>query len=342
MAGLVIGSFADVSVTQDCFWPWQSGRTSHILPCTLIIFGFVSLSIACLNSNASKVPLLTFALALRLSSWSAVFGMAVGYEFFAPVEHNTPTSKPAWTTRALFTLKILCGWTWDDCHSCQSWWGLSVVWLKVREIVNPFDFQQMVILLVQRICCPFFHFSLLPTLAYWATREHHHPVARIAAGYFHCDSLSLRVALCSVHRRSIRVKRCVETPRSGIRNGVGTSVIGCYIALPFSVRKTIVRKEISGLHCVCQHTPMRFRAHRSFFWWWPFPHFTARYPIFRVSDSCLSCFWASFAIGRPVYPEARCWPHWHCYFRSGDSSEAATALLINHFALQDSLVPPAT
>ena len=69
---------------EDCFGREASGRTSHILPCTLIIFGFVSLSIARLNSNASKVLLFTFALAYVSSIGAAFFGMAVGFEFLLP------------------------------------------------------------------------------------------------------------------------------------------------------------------------------------------------------------------------------------------------------------------
>ncbi|MEA4885550.1 MAG: dicarboxylate/amino acid:cation symporter, partial [Bacteroides graminisolvens] len=63
VAGLVIGSFADASVMKIALAVKQVGGQVIFFLVPLIIFGFVSLSIARLNSNASKVLLFTFALA---------------------------------------------------------------------------------------------------------------------------------------------------------------------------------------------------------------------------------------------------------------------------------------
>ena len=161
VAGLVIGSFADASVMKIALAVKQVGGQVIFFLVPLIIFGFVSLSIARLNSNASKVLLFTFALAYVSSIGAAFFGMAVGYEFLPQLSITSQLQNLRELPELPFTLKIPPVMDVMTALVLSIFVGLSAAWVKSKEIVNLLDsFQQMVILLVQRILLPVLPFFI--------------------------------------------------------------------------------------------------------------------------------------------------------------------------------------
>jgi Na+/H+-dicarboxylate symporter len=161
VAGLVIGSFADASVMKIALAVKQVGGQVIFFLVPLIIFGFVSLSIARLNSNASKVLLFTFALAYISSIGAAFFGMAVGYEFLPQLSITSQLQNLRELPELPFTLKIPPVMDVMTALVLSIFVGLSAAWVKSKEIVNLLDsFQQMVILLVQRILLPVLPFFI--------------------------------------------------------------------------------------------------------------------------------------------------------------------------------------
>lgn len=161
VAGLVIGSFADTSVMKIALAVKQVGGQVIFFLVPLIIFGFVSLSIARLNSNASKVLLFTFALAYVSSIGAAFFGMAVGYEFLPQLSITSQLQNLRELPELPFTLKIPPVMDVMTALVLSIFVGLSAAWVKSKEIVNLLDsFQQMVILLVQRILLPVLPFFI--------------------------------------------------------------------------------------------------------------------------------------------------------------------------------------
>jgi len=161
VAGLVIGSFADASVMKIALAVKQVGGQVIFFLVPLIIFGFVSLSIARLNSNASKVLLFTFALAYTSSIGAALFGMAVGYEFLPQLSITSQLQNLRELPELPFTLKIPPVMDVMTALVLSIFVGLSAAWVKSKEIVNLLDsFQQMVILLVQRILLPVLPFFI--------------------------------------------------------------------------------------------------------------------------------------------------------------------------------------
>ena len=161
VAGLVIGSFADASVMKIALAVKQVGGQVIFFLVPLIIFGFVSLSIARLNSNASKVLLFTFALAYVSSLGAAFFGMAVGYEFLPQLSITSQLQNLRELPELPFTLKIPPVMDVMTALVLSIFVGLSAAWVKSKEIVNLLDsFQQMVILLVQRILLPVLPFFI--------------------------------------------------------------------------------------------------------------------------------------------------------------------------------------
>ena len=161
VAGLVIGSFADASVMKIALAVKQVGGQVIFFLVPLIIFGFVSLSIARLNSNASKVLLFTFALAYVSSIGAAFFGMAVGYEFLPQLSITSQLQILRELPELPFTLKIPPVMDVMTALVLSIFVGLSAAWVKSKEIVNLLDsFQQMVILLVQRILLPVLPFFI--------------------------------------------------------------------------------------------------------------------------------------------------------------------------------------
>lgn len=161
VAGLVIGSFADASVMKIALAVKQVGGQVIFFLVPLIIFGFVSLSIARLNSNASKVLLFTFALAYISSIGAAFFGMVVGYEFLPQLSITSQLQNLRELPDLPFTLKIPPVMDVMTALVLSIFVGLSAAWVKSKEIVNLLDsFQQMVILLVQRILLPVLPFFI--------------------------------------------------------------------------------------------------------------------------------------------------------------------------------------
>ena len=161
VAGLVIGSFADASVMKIALAVKQVGGQVIFFLVPLIIFGFVSLSIARLNSNASKVLLFTFALAYISSIGAAFFGMTVGYEFLPQLSITSQLQNLRELPELPFTLKIPPVMDVMTALVLSIFVGLSAAWVKSKEIVNLLDsFQQMVILLVQRILLPVLPFFI--------------------------------------------------------------------------------------------------------------------------------------------------------------------------------------
>src|SRR5574344_805895 len=161
VAGLVIGSFADASVMKIALAVKQVGGQVIFFLVPLIIFGFVSLSIARLNSNASKVLLFTFALAYVSSIGAAFFGMAVGYEFLPQLSITSQLQNLRELPELPFTLKIPPVMDVMTALVLSIFVGLSAAWVKSKEIVNLLDsFQQMVILWVQRILLPVLPFFI--------------------------------------------------------------------------------------------------------------------------------------------------------------------------------------
>ena len=161
VAGLVIGSLADTSVMKIALAVKQVGGQVIFFLVPLIIFGFVSLSIARLNSNASKVLLFTFALAYVSSIGAAFFGMAVGYEFLPQLSITSQLQNLRELPELPFTLKIPPVMDVMTALVLSIFVGLSAAWVKSKEIVNLLDsFQQMVILLVQRILLPVLPFFI--------------------------------------------------------------------------------------------------------------------------------------------------------------------------------------
>ena len=161
VAGLVIGSFADASVMKIALAVKQVGGQVIFFLVPLIIFGFVSLSIARLNSNASKVLLFTFALAYISSIGAALFGMTVGYEFLPQLSITSQLQNLRELPELPFTLKIPPVMDVMTALVLSIFVGLSAAWVKSKEIVNLLDsFQQMVILLVQRILLPVLPFFI--------------------------------------------------------------------------------------------------------------------------------------------------------------------------------------
>ena len=161
VAGLVIGSLADASVMKIALAVKQVGGQVIFFLVPLIIFGFVSLSIARLNSNASKVLLFTFALAYISSIGAAFFGMAVGYEFLPQLSITSQLQNLRELPELPFTLKIPPVMDVMTALVLSIFVGLSAAWVKSKEIVNLLDsFQQMVILLVQRILLPVLPFFI--------------------------------------------------------------------------------------------------------------------------------------------------------------------------------------
>ena len=161
VAGLVIGSFADASVMKIALAVKQVGGQVIFFLVPLIIFGFVSLSIARLNSNASKVLLFTFALAYVSSIGAAFFGMAVGYEFLPQLSITSQLQNLRELPDLPSTLKIPPVTDVMTALVLSIFVGLSAAWVKSKEIVNLLDsFQQMVILLVQRILLPVLPFFI--------------------------------------------------------------------------------------------------------------------------------------------------------------------------------------
>ena len=161
VAGLVIGSFADASVMKIALAVKQVGGQVIFFLVPLIIFGFVSLSIARLNSNASKVLLFTFALAYVSSIGAAFFGMAVGYEFLPQLSITSQLQNLRELPELPFTLMIPPVMDVMTALVLSIFVGLSAAWVKSKEIVNLLDsFQQMVILLVQRILLPVLPFFI--------------------------------------------------------------------------------------------------------------------------------------------------------------------------------------
>lgn len=161
VAGLVIGSLADASVMKIALAVKQVGGQVIFFLVPLIIFGFVSLSIARLNSNASKVLLFTFALAYVSSIGAAFFGMAVGYEFLPQLSITSQLQNLRELPELPFTLKIPPVMDVMTALVLSIFVGLSAAWVKSKEIVNLLDsFQQMVILLVQRILLPVLPFFI--------------------------------------------------------------------------------------------------------------------------------------------------------------------------------------
>lgn len=161
VAGLVIGSFADASVMKIALAVKQVGGQVIFFLVPLIIFGFVSLSIARLNNNASKVLLFTFALAYVSSIGAAFFGMTVGYEFLPQLSITSQLQNLRELPELPFTLKIPPVMDVMTALVLSIFVGLSAAWVKSKEIVNLLDsFQQMVILLVQRILLPVLPFFI--------------------------------------------------------------------------------------------------------------------------------------------------------------------------------------
>ena len=161
VAGLVIGSFADASVMKIALAVKQVGGQVIFFLVPLIIFGFVSLSIARLNSNASKVLLFTFALAYTSSIGAALFGMTVGSEFLPQLSITSQLQNLRELPELPFTLKIPPVMDVMTALVLSIFVGLSAAWVKSKEIVNLLDsFQQMVILLVQRILLPVLPFFI--------------------------------------------------------------------------------------------------------------------------------------------------------------------------------------
>ena len=130
--------------------------------------------------------------------------------------------------------------------------GLSAAWVKSKEIVNLLDsFQQMVILLVQRILLPvlpFFIAANFSVLSYEGAITTQLPVfAAVILIAIVCHYVWLFVLYTAASYTPVKWLGSVETLRSGIRNGTGTmsSAATLGVALQCVRKNSIVRKEIS-------------------------------------------------------------------------------------------------
>ena len=159
--GLLIGAFANEYIIKIALVMKQIGGQIIFFLVPLIIFGFVALSIARLKSGASKVLLFTFAIAYISSIGAALFGITVGYEVIPFLNISPDLDNLRKLPELPFSLKIPPIMDVMSALVLSIFVGLSTAWVKSKEIVLLLDhFQQMVILLVQKILIPILPFFI--------------------------------------------------------------------------------------------------------------------------------------------------------------------------------------
>ena len=345
VAGLVIGSFADASVMKIALAVKQVGGQVIFFLVPLIIFGFVSLSIARLNSNASKVLLFTFALAYVSSIGAAFFGMAVGYEFLPQLSITSQLQNLLELPELPFTLKIPPVMDVMTALVLSIFVGLSAAWVKSKEIVNLLDsFQQMVILLVQRILLPvlpFFIAANFSVLSYEGAITTQLPVFAaviLIAIVCHYVWLFVLYAAASLYARKNGWEVLKHYgPAYVTALGTMSSAATLGVALQCVRKNSIVRKEISDFSI-----PLFANIHLCG------SVLTEVFLVMTVSQilygtlpdlSSMILFillLGIFAIGAPGVPGGTVLASLGIVISVLGFDEAGTALLITIFALQDS------
>ena len=345
VAGLVIGSFADASVMKIALAVKQVGGQVIFFLVPLIIFGFVSLSIARLNSNASKVLLFTFALAYVSSIGAAFFGMTVGYEFLPQLSITSQLQNLRELPELPFTLKIPPVMDVMTALVLSIFVGLSAAWVKSKEIVNLLDsFQQMVILLVQRILLPvlpFFIAANFSVLSYEGAITTQLPVFAaviLIAIVCHYVWLFVLYAAASLYARKNGWEVLKHYgPAYVTALGTMSSAATLGVALQCVRKNSIVRKEISDFSI-----PLFANIHLCG------SVLTEVFLVMTVSQilygtlpdlSSMILFillLGIFAIGAPGVPGGTVLASLGIVISVLGFDEAGTALLITIFALQDS------
>lgn len=345
VVGLVIGSFADTSVMKIALAVKQVGGQVIFFLVPLIIFGFVSLSIARLNSNASKVLLFTFALAYISSIGAAFFGMAVGYEFLPQLSITSQLQNLRELPELPFTLKIPPVMDVMTALVLSIFVGLSAAWVKSKEIVNLLDsFQQMVILLVQRILLPvlpFFIAANFSVLSYEGAITTQLPVFAaviLIAIVCHYVWLFVLYAAASLYARKNGWEVLKHYgPAYVTALGTMSSAATLGVALQCVRKNSIVRKEISDFSI-----PLFANIHLCG------SVLTEVFLVMTVSQilygtlpdlSSMILFillLGIFAIGAPGVPGGTVLASLGIVISVLGFDEAGTALLITIFALQDS------
>lgn len=345
VAGLVIGSFADASVMKIALAVKQVGGQVIFFLVPLIIFGFVSLSIARLNSNASKVLLFTFALAYISSIGAAFFGMAVGYEFLPQLSITSQLQNLRELPELPFTLKIPPVMDVMTALVLSIFVGLSAAWVKSKEIVNLLDsFQQMVILLVQRILLPvlpFFIAANFSVLSYEGAITTQLPVFAaviLIAIVCHYVWLFVLYAAASLYARKNGWEVLKHYgPAYVTALGTMSSAATLGVALQCVRKNSIVRKEISdfsiplfaNIHlCGSVLTEVFLVMTVSQILYGTLPDFSSMILFILLLGI--------FAIGAPGVPGGTVLASLGIVISVLGFDEAGTALLITIFALQDS------
>lgn len=345
VAGLVIGSFADVSVMKIALAVKQVGGQVIFFLVPLIIFGFVSLSIARLNSNASKVLLFTFALAYVSSIGAAFFGMAVGYEFLPQLSITSQLQNLRELPELPFTLKIPPVMDVMTALVLSIFVGLSAAWVKSKEIVNLLDsFQQMVILLVQRILLPvlpFFIAANFSVLSYEGAITTQLPVFAaviLIAIVCHYVWLFVLYTAASLYARKNGWEVLKHYgPAYVTALGTMSSAATLGVALQCVRKNSIVRKEISdfsiplfaNIHlCGSVLTEVFLVMTVSQILYGTLPDFSSMILFILLLGI--------FAIGAPGVPGGTVLASLGIVISVLGFDEAGTALLITIFALQDS------
>ena len=345
VAGLVIGSFADASVMKIALAVKQVGGQVIFFLVPLIIFGFVSLSIARLNSNASKVLLFTFALAYISSIGAAFFGMAVGYEFLPQLSITSQLQNLRELPELPFTLKIPPVMDVMTALVLSIFVGLSAAWVKSKEIVNLLDsFQQMVILLVQRILLPvlpFFIAANFSVLSYEGAITTQLPVfaavilIAIACHYVWLFVLYTAASLYARKNGWEVLKHYGPAYVTALGTMSSAATLG--VALQCVRKNSIVRKEISdfsiplfaNIHlCGSVLTEVFLVMTVSQILYGTLPDFSSMILFILLLGI--------FAIGAPGVPGGTVLASLGIVISVLGFDEAGTALLITIFALQDS------
>lgn len=344
-AGIILGNFANEEIIK-VIQPIKhiSGQIIMFMV-PLIILGFVTPSIARLKGNASKLLSLAVCLAYLSSVGAALFSIFVGYNIIPLLNIETAAEAGRSLPAMLFRIDIPPVMSVMTALTLAITGGLSVIWTKSEAFAKLLDeFQKMVLSIVNKILIPIlpvFIASNFTILGYEGTLNSQFPVFFkvifiVLAGHFVWLAILYTIAGIYSGKNPLRVLRHYG-PAYLTAVGTMSSAASLGAALKSAKKSDILRNDVtdfsvplfSNIHlCGSVLTEVFFVLTVSQIVYGTLP---------SVSSMILFVLLlAIFAIGAPGVPGGTVMASLGLIISVLGFSEAATALLLTIFALQDS------